>query len=163
MARLERRSGDLAGLDALSVDAIVAPLFEGATQPQGVAGYVDWRLSGRLARLILSGRFRGSVGESLLMGSLDRVGAARIFLFGLGPADKWLKAPHADDVPGILRRASEAGVGTLALAPPVGANGSPSALEVMKVWRPACAKAEGAPISVLDADGSLAQLFGAER
>jgi len=81
-ARIAR--GDLAGLDALEVDALALPLFAVRTQPQAVAGLADWRLSGRIARLIKSGRFTGLAGEALLMLGLGRVGAERIFLLGLG-------------------------------------------------------------------------------
>ena len=75
---------DLAGLDALDVDTIALPMFEICVQPRSVAGYVDWRLCGRLARLIRGGRFVGAADEALLMSSLGRFGAERIFLLGLG-------------------------------------------------------------------------------
>lgn len=77
--------GDLAGLDALDVDALALPLFAVRTQPQDVAGYADWRLAGRIARLIASGRFGGARDEALLMPGQGRCGAQRVFLLGLGP------------------------------------------------------------------------------
>jgi len=155
MARLERTLGDLAGLDALSVDAVVVPMFEGRLQPQGVAGNIDWRLSGRLARLFLAGTFRGAKGESVLMTSLDRLGAERLFLYGLGPADAWMKAPHADDVAPIVKMIESASVASLALAPPVGHDGVPNAAAVMKTWRAAWASCALPVVQVLDTDGTL--------
>lgn len=107
---------DLAGLDALSVDALVLPMFAVCAQPRSVAGYVDWRLCGRLARLLKSGRFSGGADESMLMTALGRLGAQRIFLLGLGP-------PRAlDELGALLRRhvdiLADAGAKDLALAPP---------------------------------------------
>ena len=49
-----------------------------------MAGFADWRLAGRIARLIKSGRFSGAADEALLMLGLGRVGAERVFLLGLG-------------------------------------------------------------------------------
>jgi len=76
--------GDLAGLDALDVDALALPLFAVRAQPQDVAGFADWRLAGRIARLIASGRFSGARDEALLMPGQGRCGAQRVFLLGLG-------------------------------------------------------------------------------
>jgi hypothetical protein len=77
-------SGDPRGLDELKVDALLLPLFQAKAQPMAVAGYADWRLSGRIAKLLLKERFRGAVGETLLMPTNGRTGPSRVFLFGLG-------------------------------------------------------------------------------
>src|SRR5687767_7138419 len=84
MSRVRIAAGDLEGLDALSVDSVALHLFEEKKQPRAVAGYVDWRLCGRLARLLLQEQFKGSIDETLLMPSLRRIGAERVFLIGLG-------------------------------------------------------------------------------
>lgn len=84
MTTVRIAAGDLAGLDALSVDALALPFFEVRAQPRAVAGFVDWRLCGRIARLIASGRFCGAKDEALLMPGLGRCGAQRVFLLGLG-------------------------------------------------------------------------------
>jgi hypothetical protein len=81
-ARIVR--GDLAGLDALKTDALALSFFKAIKQPQGVAGFVDWRLCGRLGRLLAKAKFSGALGETMLLASLGRIGAERIFLFGLG-------------------------------------------------------------------------------
>jgi hypothetical protein len=76
--------GDLTGLDTLATDALVLPMFSEKKQPQGVAGFVDWRLCGRLGRMLLKKQFNGALGETVLMTPVGRFGAQRIFLFGLG-------------------------------------------------------------------------------
>lgn len=78
---------DLAGLDALDTEALALLFFLRYGQPRDVAGYADWRLSGRVARLFRQRVFTGAVGEALLMPSRGRLGAKRIFLLGLGPED----------------------------------------------------------------------------
>ncbi len=84
MTTVRIAAGDLKGLDALDVDALALPLFEVRAQPRAVAGFVDWRLCGRISRLIVSGRFCGASQEALLMPGLGRCGAHRVFLLGLG-------------------------------------------------------------------------------
>lgn len=86
-------SGHRRALPRLAAESVLLPTFEGRGQPRNVAGHVDWRLCGRLARLIRDGRFVGRPSEVLLTPSQGRIGAARLFLFGLGrPAAP--KEPH---------------------------------------------------------------------
>jgi hypothetical protein len=101
-ARIAR--GDLAGLDALEVDALALPLFAVQAQPQAVAGFADWRLAGRIARLIKAQRFTGAADEALLMLGLGRVGAERIFLLGLG-APRPVGAVRLDGAVKVLEEA----------------------------------------------------------
>ena len=116
MGTVRIAAADLAGLDALDVDAVVLPMFEICAQPRSVAGYVDWRLSGRLARLLKRGKFSGRAHEALLMPTLGRFGAHRIFLLGLGrPQAPPILAPILRKQVGVL---SEAGVRVVAVAPP---------------------------------------------
>lgn len=74
----------LAALDALDVDSLA--VFVGAERPlQGLAGWVDWRLCGALSRALRDRFYGGGDRDALLLPSADRVGAARIFFFGLPP------------------------------------------------------------------------------
>lgn len=84
MATAKIAKGDLAGLDALDTDALALGLHSAIKQPQGVAGFVDWRLSGRIARLLMKKKFTGAIGETMLLSIHKRIRAERIFLFGLG-------------------------------------------------------------------------------
>ena len=84
MTSVRIAAGDLTGLDALSVESIVLHLFAEKKQPRAVAGYVDWRMCGRVARLLLDDRFKGEIDENLLMPAGGRIGAERLFLIGLG-------------------------------------------------------------------------------
>lgn len=76
--------GDCASLDRLPVEALAIYFYAERAQPRRVPGMIDWRLSGRLARLLKSGRFGGLPGEAMLMPTQGRLGTSRVFLYGLG-------------------------------------------------------------------------------
>ncbi len=87
--RIEVAELSLASLDAASADALA--LFVGPERPlQGLAGLVDWRLAGALSRALRAGHYAGSGGEQLLLPTNGRLGASRVFCFGLpeAPADE---------------------------------------------------------------------------
>lgn len=107
---------DLEGLDALIVDSLVLPMFEVRAQPRSVAGYVDWRMCGRLARFLKDGRFSGRAQEALLTSSMGRLPTDRIFLLGLGQpqAPTGLAAVLKEQVGTVY----DAGARVLAVAPP---------------------------------------------
>lgn len=157
-------SGELAGLDRLAVDAVVLPLYAGRRQPLGAAGYIDWRLSGRIARLLLKGQFAGSAGEVLLMPALGRFGAERLFLFGLGAAKALSEAETAARVVDMARVLAEARVERVALAPPELPGATPEVAQAERTrllvrWLEVAA-ASKPPIQelmLLDAGGALAR------
>lgn len=112
-------SADLAALDALQLDALALLSFAAVAQPLGLAGLVDWRMSGRIARLVKSGRFSGGLGEALLTPSLGRIGVERIFLLGLGPPASLDDAGRARVTRTALETLSLAGARAVAVGAPV--------------------------------------------
>ncbi len=80
--RIEVVDLSLAALDALDVDSLA--VFVGPERPlQGLAGWVDWRLCGVLSHALRDRFYGGGEREALLLPSAGRVGAARVFFFGL--------------------------------------------------------------------------------
>lgn len=155
MTQVSTERGDLAGLDKIDIDALALPFYEERAQPRHVAGYVDWRLSGRLARLILSGRFAGRAGEVVLMSALGRLRVKRIFLFGLGRPTK--DAALGFDLSGWAKTLIEAGATEVALAPPAALGGdAPPPREVLSAWQRSSALSAGplARVVLLDLGGS---------
>lgn len=145
MTSVEVHPGTLAGLDRLDVESLALPLFEVRAQPAGAVGLADWRLCGRIARLLKSSRFAGAAGEVLLMPARRRIGAVeRVFLFGLGPPDG-----AVPDVAPLLAVLSGAGVSRFAIAPPPGHD------HVAAAWLPALSAAPFEKVAVLDATGAL--------
>jgi hypothetical protein len=75
----------LEGLDALAgVDALCLFVAEDDRPLPGTAGYVDWRLSGALSRVLKQGFFTGVKNDWLLLPSDGRIPIPRIFAVGMG-------------------------------------------------------------------------------
>lgn len=75
---------DLRAIDDLRCEAIALPIFSDERPLRGAAGLADWRLCGRLSRLLLHGRIRGDRGERVLVPARPRFACDKLFLFGLG-------------------------------------------------------------------------------
>lgn len=71
-------------LDLLGTEVLVATLTADERPPQGVAGLVDWRLAGRLSRLLQEGFATGESGEVLLVPGKPKLPFDKILLFGIG-------------------------------------------------------------------------------
>ncbi len=65
-------------------DLGVLPLFSDDRPLRGLAGFVDWRTSGALSRLIRSGFCEGARDEAVLLPGRRTLPAARWVLLGLG-------------------------------------------------------------------------------
>jgi len=77
-------SPHLRRLDCASTEVLVAAILEDERPPHGVAGLVDWRLSGRISRLMLSGFMTGQLGEVLLLPGKPQLPFDKLLLFGAG-------------------------------------------------------------------------------
>jgi hypothetical protein len=107
--RIETADLSLAALDALDVDSLA--VFVGPERPlQSLAGWVDWRLCGALSHALRDGFYGGGEREALLLPSAGRVGAARVFFFGLPPLplDAAAFSAFARTVCGALSKAGSA-------------------------------------------------------
>jgi hypothetical protein len=78
---------NLRRLELSATEVLVATLVQRERPPHGVAGLVDWRLSGRLSRLIVDGFASGAEGEILLVPGKPTLPFDKIVLFGVGPAE----------------------------------------------------------------------------
>lgn len=138
--------GDLRGLLRLQVDALAVPLGPHRVQPRGVAGAIDWRLGGQLARWIASGQFTGTAGEDLLTIGGPDLGARRVFLFGMGHGEG---RTHAVEV------LAEARAVEVAIAP----RGDAPVVDESCGWLKALAKRAKAfeRVVLLDPDGELSR------
>jgi len=75
--------------DGGAPEALFLPFFSDERPLRGAAGICDWRLCGRLSRLLSSGRVTGAWGETTLFPPGRRLPFARLVLFGLGPASSF--------------------------------------------------------------------------
>ena len=76
---------ELDRLDLAATEVLLACLLSDEHPPHGVAGLVDWRLSGRVSRLIASGFATGAVGEVVLVPGRPKLTFDKVLLFGIGP------------------------------------------------------------------------------
>ena len=145
---------DAVRLDTLDVDALVLPLYSVVAQPQGVAGHVDWRLCGRLGRLLRDCKFRGMANEVMLLSYRRRLMPQRVFLFGLGkPSKKRSRERCHRDVERMIEILDKAGARSVALGPP-----EPGPHVVVGGWlsAPTWRKSSFDRLTVLDSGGVLA-------
>lgn len=72
-------------LDGLStMDSLCLFIGEDERPLKGTAGYVDWRLCGRLSRVLIDRFFTGAPGDCLLVPSSGKIAMERIFAVGIG-------------------------------------------------------------------------------
>lgn len=71
-------------LDELDSELLFAAVFEDERPAYGVAGLCDWRLGGRISRILASGFFSGALGEVLLVPGRPKTTFDKICLFGAG-------------------------------------------------------------------------------
>ena len=76
---------ELAALDELDVEVLVASVFSDVRPAQGVAALCDWRLGGRLSRLMREGFVTGHRGEVVMVPGKPKLAFDKVLLFGVGP------------------------------------------------------------------------------
>jgi hypothetical protein len=111
--RIEAADLSLSALDALDVDSLA--VFVGPERPlQGLVAWVDWRLCGAVSHALRDRFYGGGEREALLLPSAGRVGAARIFFFGLPalPLDPEGFSTFARTACGALAKAGSASFAT---------------------------------------------------
>ena len=111
----------LHAIDALDAEAVAIGLCSDVRPLAGAAGYIDWRLCGRLSDLLRKGTVTGVAGEKVLVPTHGMIPAHRIFLFGWGE-----KRALLDNAVARMRWMAEvlkeAGVERVAVALPEPAN-----------------------------------------
>lgn len=114
---------DLARWDEARRDCLVLPVFKDDRPLRGAAGLADWRLCGKLSRLVKSERATGEAGESMLLPPGRRLRFSKILWFGLGEAKGYSDDRFKRDVAWILAVVKNAGVTDWAVQAPGRASG----------------------------------------
>lgn len=141
---------ELAKWEEAGGDALVLTFFRDDRPLRGAAGLADWRLCGRLSRLIKLGRMRGEAGESLLMPCGRRLPFRRILLFGLGanrPFGEEVFRGHVRRIREVMRKA---GVQDYAVQPPGRATGLVAARRALEMWIEEMGDADGEKVAIID-------------
>jgi hypothetical protein len=109
---------DLAKWEEIARDVLVLPVFRDDRPLRGAAGLVDWRLCGRLSRLMRAGRASGASGETLLLPASRRLRFTRILWFGLGDAKGYNEDRARKDLKWIFEVTSAAEVADVTMQLP---------------------------------------------
>jgi len=114
---------DLARWDDADRDALLLSTFVDERPLRGAAGLADWRLCGRLSRLIKGEKHSGQRGETLMLPPGRRLRFRRLLWFGLGSSPTYTDDRLRSDLEWMLDVARRAGVRDVALQPPGRATG----------------------------------------
>ena len=114
---------DLARWDETARDTLVLPVFKSDRPLRGAAGLVDWRLCGKLSRMLKGNRATAEAGETILMPPGRRLRFQRLLWFGLGEAKGYGDARFAHDLKWIADVVVKAGISDWTLQAPGRASG----------------------------------------
>ena len=114
---------DLARWDETKRDCLVLPVFRDDRPLRGAAGLADWRLCGRLSRLLKGSRATAEAGETMMMPPGRRLPFARVMWFGLGEAKGYSEARFRTDLTWIAEVVGKAAIGEWTLQLPGRASG----------------------------------------
>lgn len=114
---------DLARWDESARDCLVLPVFRDDRPLRGAAGLADWRLCGRLSRLVKSNKATAEAGETMMLPPGRRLRFSRVMWFGLGDAKGYSDDRLRKDLAWIIGVVKNAGVTDWALQVPGRASG----------------------------------------
>jgi len=89
-------------LDLAATEVLVAALAEDERPPHGVAGLVDWRLAGRVSKLIQSGFASGRLGEVLLIPGKPKLPFDKVLFFGCGAKKEFTERVYRQVIAQVL-------------------------------------------------------------
>jgi hypothetical protein len=109
---------DLARWDETARDTLVLPVFKDDRPLRGAAGLADWRLCGRLSKLLKANKATADAGETMLLPPGRRLKFQRVIWFGLGDAKGYTDDRFRQDLAWIRGVVTKAGAQDWALQAP---------------------------------------------
>lgn len=114
---------DLTRWDETARDTLVLPVFKDDRPLRGAAGLADWRMCGRLSRLVKSSRASAEAGETMLLPPGRRLRFSKVLWFGLGDAKGYSDDRFRKDLAWILGVITKAGITDWTMQAPGRASG----------------------------------------
>ncbi len=148
-------AADLSRWDDADDEALALTFFADERPLRGAAGLADWRLCGRLSRLLSAERISGSEDDALMLPPGARLPFPRVVMLGLG-SSKWFDdAAYREHVRRVRDVLARAGIRRYALQPPGRATGLIAARRAVELWLEA-EQADGKPadVSLIDSAGA---------
>lgn len=152
---------ELARWDQVAGGDLVLSIFADERPLRGAAGLADWRLCGRLSRLLRHQRLSGSGGETLMLPPGRRLPFSRIVVFGLGERRGYTEARYREHVHWISEVLVRAGAWRYAVQPPGRAMGLIAARKALQIWVEESQRAgdkKGGEISIIDTAGAQKEM-----
>jgi hypothetical protein len=156
---------DLTRWDEAARDCLVLPVFRDDRPLRGAAGLADWRLCGKLSRLLKANRASADAGEAILLPPGRRLRFRRILWFGLGDAKSYSDERFRKDLGWILEVVMKAGATDWSLQMPGRASGLIGARRAIEILLEEPRFAEQ-PLTLLEdpaGQKDIAELLRAQR
>ena len=74
-------------IEWLESDLLVVPVFSDERPLKGFSGRIDWRLNGKISKLILKQTISGKFGETTIFSPKSKIKVKKLFIVGLGNKD----------------------------------------------------------------------------
>jgi hypothetical protein len=148
-------AADLSRWDDAEDEALALTFFTDERPLRGAAGLADWRLCGRLSRLLRRERIGGEAGEALLLPPGRRLPFPRLVLLGLGRSQAFDEQAYREHVRRIREIMSRARLRRYAVQPPGRATGLIAARRALELWlEEEHADEHAAEVSLIDTTGA---------
>lgn len=156
---------DLARWDESARDCLVLPVFKDDRPLRGAAGLADWRLCGKLSRLIHANRASADSGETLMLPPCRRLRFTRLLWFGLGDARAYGDERFRKDLTWMLGVVRKAGITEWVVQAPGRASGLIGARRAIEIMLEEPALAEHNVTLLEDPAGQkdIAELLRSQR
>ena len=125
---------ELTRWDEAKGQALVLTFFSDERPLRGATGLTDWRLCGRLSRLIKHRKISGRRGETLMLPPGRRLPFERVVLFGLGSSKRFDEDTYRQHIRWIRDVLARAGIRAYAVQPPGRAAGFIGARRALEIW-----------------------------
>lgn len=125
---------DLSRWDETRRECLVLSVFKDERPLRGAAGLADWRLCGKLSRLVKANRISAEAHEAMMLPPGRRLAFSKIMWFGLGESKGYSDERFRKDLTWILNVVGKAGITDWAFQAPGRASGligARRAIEIM--------------------------------
>ena len=125
---------ELSKWDEAEAEALAITFFGDERPLRGAAGLADWRLCGRLSRLVKRRFVTGNEEDAVLMPTGPKLPFRRIVMFGLGQSADWSEDVFRSAVKRVRSVLHKARVEHYAIQPPGRAMGLIAARRALELW-----------------------------
>ena len=148
-------AADLARWDVVEDEALALTFFADERPLRGAAGLADWRLCGRLSRLLCEEQLGGAEGEALMLPPGRRLPFGRLVLFGIGPSGEFDEVAYRRHVRRVRKVMDRAHIRRYAVQAPGRATGIIAARRALELWlEEEHADGRSADVSLIDSAGA---------